>query len=323
MRFGSAIEICISNNGSTDDTKTVIAEFQNRLKLKVWHQNRNIGATLNIIAVAQMISGRWGLLVGDDDELIAEAIGELLEFLKTIDGNSWVLVEAGSLEGKQQYFSQFQDGEYGSAQFRTRLLWAGLNSFGFMGVHVFPKVAVSQFGKLDIEDSQPWPHIAALLRELIDFNRTVHLFKRTVVAQAKGGAKLFWTGGDLARIRLAKIRILMRAYKHSRRQFGFYHLMMLRELYARSSFTSLMAWKLYETEDFDLNAVKTYRRSYSWLGCCLPFALPHAALMFFLRILPDSIYVNCFRMIGQGELLPRYQTLKNELGVFDGIKRGI
>jgi glycosyltransferase involved in cell wall biosynthesis len=322
LRFGSAVEICISNNGSTDDTAAVIAEFQPGLGLCVISQSCNIGGTLNMIAVAQITTGCWGVLVGDDDELVPDTIGELLDYLKKVDSNNWVLVEAEDPEGNQ-YLGKFREGRYTNSHFRSLLLRTGLDPFGFMGVHVFPKSAVLTLGNLDLEDAQPWPHIAALLRKIIDSEGSVCVLKKPAILQAKGGAKLFWTGGDLARIRLAKIRILMNAYKDNRRKFWFYHLMMLRELYSPKSISSLLAWKLYEPEDFNNNAVTTYLRGYSWLGSWMLLALPHAFVMFQLRLLPNSLYAACFRLIGKGYLFSRYQALKSELGLYDGIKRGI
>jgi glycosyltransferase involved in cell wall biosynthesis len=322
-RYPDEIEICISNNGSPDDTREVLAEFQAGLDLKVVNQSRNIGGTLNIIAVTQMMAGEWGLLVGDDDELAPETIGELLKYLKGIERDAWVLVESAGLEGKAQYLARFARDDYDAAGFRKQLLGMGLNSMGFMGVHVIPRSALPALADLTIDDSQPWPHVAGLLRTLVESDRRVCLFRQAPTLQAKGGAKLFWNGGDLARIRLAKIRILARLYKKTRGGFSFFHLMMLRELYAVTSFTALMAWKLYEPADFRENAVATYLRAYSWMGICAPLSLPHAIVMLLLRLIPDFLYAGGFSFLGKGHLRTRYLALKAELGMFDGIKRGI
>lgn len=323
-RFGTGVEICISNNGSTDDTAAVVEEFQAELQSKVVHQTHNIGGTLNIIAVAQLMSGHWGILVGDDDELVPDSIGSILEHLKTVDRASWLLVDAADLNGREQYFSKFQQGRYSNARFRRLLLLrCGLNPFGFMGVHIFPKSTVSILQSLKLVDAQPWPHIAALLRRLVRDEGGVQVCKLVAIMQAKGGAKLFWSGGDLARIRLAKIRILMRAYRQDHRKFLFHHLLMLRELYSPYNINSLLAWKLYEPKDFRKSAVATYLQAYSWLGLCAPLACLHGTAMLFLRVVPNSIYAGLFRLIGMGYLRSRYVALKSELGVFDGFKRGI
>lgn len=321
--FGDQIEIRISNNGSSDDTPVVIAEFEDVLDLVVEHQVRNIGGTLNMIAVVRNIRAQWGILVGDDDELFVEGLNALVSHLRTLRNDSWVLVEAADLQGTQLYFRKFAEGCWSADVFANQILRNGLNSFGFMGVHVFPRAATATFAKLELIDAQPWPHIAAMLREVLGTRRPVSVLRRTVTLQARGGAKLFWTGGDLARIRLGKIRILARAWRQMGHDRGYLHLLMLREMLALTSFKSLMAWKLYEPTDYDRHAVSTYLKSYGWMGLAMPVALPHAVLMFALRLLPASIYSALFRLIGQGHLLSNYQELKSDLGMHDGIKRGI
>jgi hypothetical protein len=115
----------------------------------------------------------------------------------------------------------------------------------------------------------------------------------------------------------------MRAHRAGRGGALFYHALMLRELYSRTTLASLLSWRLYEPADFDQRAVSTYLRCYSWLGACAPLALPHALLMLLLRAIPGRWYARGFELIGMGHLLARYEALKRELGMFDGIKRGI
>ncbi|HEY6124351.1 MAG TPA: glycosyltransferase family 2 protein, partial [Steroidobacteraceae bacterium] len=176
--FREQIEICISNNASPDDTAAVIAEHEAALDLKVAHQTENIGATRNIIAVTKMMSGNWGIWVGDDDEVLPAAIAELLKYLGTIDRNGWVLVETQNLEGGDQYLKQFREGEYQSPEYRRALLKHGIYSLSFMGVHVFPRSAVPAFSVLTVEEGQPWPQIAVLMRLLIEAGQKMYILKK-------------------------------------------------------------------------------------------------------------------------------------------------
>lgn len=323
QRFGSEVEFCVSNNASEDGTREVIEEFALPLGLQVVHQSRNIGGTLNIIAVAQMVRGRWGMFLGDDDELVADAIAALLQELKRAEPPTiWILVESADPTGRPQYLARFREGTYSAAELHCSMLRLGLNTFGFMGVHVFPRAAVATFNGMDLTDAQPWPHTACMLRETSARGAQVFVLKKAVTIQATD-AKLFWAGGDLAKIRLDKVRVVMRAYRRIRRGYFFYHLMMLRELYAGTTVKSLLAWRLYEPGDFNQRAVATYIRAYCWLGLCTPLALPHALLLSLLRIVPGALYAALFRLIGKGHLLTDYQALKRDLGMFDGIKRGI
>jgi glycosyltransferase involved in cell wall biosynthesis len=322
QRFGDEIEFCVSNNASPDDTRAVIEEFAAPLELRVVHQSRNIGGTLNIIEVAQLARGRWGMFLGDDDELLIDAVADLLQFLRGGAAPNWVLIEAQNIDGSPLYLRRFREGSYGRGSFRRRLLVSGMNPFGFMGVHVFRRTALTTFKSLDLENARPWPHVACMFRELSSSDSRVHVLRRPMMVQA-ADAKLFWAGGDLARIRLDKIRVIMRAYRNGSGGFIFFHLLMLREMYSRTSFTSLLSWKLYEPADFDARGFATYLSAYSWLGACGPLALPHALLMVIVRVIPGGLYAALFRWIGLGRFRRRYEVDKRELGAFDGIKRGI
>lgn len=79
-RHGDQLEICISNNGSSDETRAVIADFEREWPIQVQHQSTNIGGTLNIIAVAGQMRARWGIWCGDDDEVDALGIARILSF---------------------------------------------------------------------------------------------------------------------------------------------------------------------------------------------------------------------------------------------------
>ena len=64
---GSDIEICLSNNKSSDNTDQTIARWKYILDLKVIVQAINIGGTLNAIEVTKLATGRWIQIIGDDD----------------------------------------------------------------------------------------------------------------------------------------------------------------------------------------------------------------------------------------------------------------
>ena len=287
------------------------------------HQASNIGGTLNIIAVAGQMRARWGIWCGDDDELDPESIRRILARLRTLAADTWVLVDCADLDGRGQYLRHFAEGDYTAAAFRRALLRSGLDPFGFMGVHVFPRSAVPMLQTLQIIDAQPWPGVVGLLRHIMQSGTRVHTLREIAIHQAKGGANLFWSGGDLARIRIAKLRIIWRALQQPTWHASFLRLLMLREMYSLGSLKAIAAWKLYEGEDYDRCAVGAYLHASSWMGVLLPLALPYALLAITLRVVPHSLYAAFFRLIGQGGLLSRYQQLKRELGVFDGIKRGI
>lgn len=323
QRFGAQVQICISNNGSTDDTAQAIGEFEAALAPQVVHQARNIGGTLNIIAVAQLAQGRFCMLVGDDDELLPDNLAGLLERLADLADNDWLLAGvADPQQGQEQVLGDLAPGRHAKTAFRREILRTSLHRYGFMGMHVFPASARATLAGLTLESAQPWPHIAALLR-VLDDGGSVHVHKTPVMIQAKGGAKLFWTAGDLARITLSKLRILSHTQAAAPGHSVFHHLLMLRELYALPNLGLLVAWKLYEPADFDTRAWQAYLDGWRRTGAWLPLALPHVLLTGALRLLPHGVLALLFKLAGRGHFVGRYAQRKQELQAFDGIKRGI
>lgn len=320
-RFGDAVEICISDNCSTDDSAGVIAEFERNLKPTVVFQASNIGGTRNIIAVAQLGRGRWNILVGDDDELLPDNLGLLVECLEGMPDGDWVLVGVANIEGHEHILGDLQAGSHEKSAFRRTIFGTSLHRYGFMGMHVFPSSARTTLAKLTLSQAQPWPHIAAFLREL-DAG-CVHVFRPAVMVQAKGGAKLFWSAADLARITLSKIRILALANVDVPEHALFHWALMLRELYSLPNAGLLLAWKVYEPEDYNETAISSYGGAYRLVGPLLPLVLPHAILVLLLRVLPRRLLAGLLRAVGKGHYLTRYDRRKSDLGSFDGIKRGI
>lgn len=319
--FDTELEICVSDNASSDETRLVIEAYSESLSLKVVRQDRNVGGTLNIIEVVQIATARWVMLLGDDDEIIPEGLDRLMQALRSDGKEDWVLVESMDVTNQPLHLLKFEDGIFTRAKFRAAVLKNGMNCFGFMGVHVFPRAAIPTFRALAPEDVRPWPHMACMLRHTAQPGCRVRVLRQPVVLQA-ADAKLFWMGGDLALIRLDMIRVLSRSYR-SHGSFFFYHVLMLRQLFSRLSLRSLISWKLYEPDDFAKRGVRSYVRTYAFLGIFAPLTLPHLLLTCAVRLIPASLYSALFRLIGLGHFLTRYQTEKRVLGAFDGIKRGI
>lgn len=322
-RYGEDIEICISNNGSTDETSNYIEDFTRKHAVNVCHQSSNIGGTLNIIAVAGQMRACWGIWCGDDDEFNLDGIGHLLDHLRTLPASVWLLVDSAGTDGRGLYMSHIPKGDFDAAGFRSIMLRGGSDPYGFMGVHVFPKTAVKILQSFHLLDAQPWPHLAALLRHIMQDNTHVSTRREIVIHQAKGGANLFWLAGDFVRIHLSKLRIMQFAATAERGHQIFLHLLMLREVYTASRFGLMLAWKVYEPEDFNAHAWTAYREAWCRLGIWLPLALPHIFATVLVRLTPHSTMAFLLRLTGRAHYIERYIQRKQDLQSFDGIKRGI
>lgn len=96
-------EVCVSDNGSDDDTSEVIEAYRNRLPLVARRNVENLGIPRNFLAVVGMARGEFVWLVGDDDLLLPDSINRLCEIIETqevdhIYANAAHL-HAGYLEG--------------------------------------------------------------------------------------------------------------------------------------------------------------------------------------------------------------------------------
>lgn len=73
------VQIFISNNHSTDDTKSVIDTYLDRLGIIYYEQDRNIGGLKNILFLVEHCDTDWVMLLGDDDYLEPWYIKECLK----------------------------------------------------------------------------------------------------------------------------------------------------------------------------------------------------------------------------------------------------
>lgn len=70
-------EICVSDNGSNDDTEKIVLEAQKKIPIKYHKNSTNLGIPRNFINVVNMAEGDFAWLLGDDDLLVPNAISEL------------------------------------------------------------------------------------------------------------------------------------------------------------------------------------------------------------------------------------------------------
>lgn len=78
------VEILVSDNNSTDDTREVISRYQARgFEIRYSKNQENIGADCNFIQCLQLARGKYFLLFGDDDVFLDGSIEKLVKVLQT------------------------------------------------------------------------------------------------------------------------------------------------------------------------------------------------------------------------------------------------
>ena len=71
---GFQFEICISDNGSNDNTKEVVNSAKIKIKINYNRNESNIGIARNFLKVVSMAKGEFTWLIGDDDLLLPNAL---------------------------------------------------------------------------------------------------------------------------------------------------------------------------------------------------------------------------------------------------------
>lgn len=79
--FEDRVEVCVSNNGSSDDTQKILDKYQGYDFFKVYTHKRNVGHAKNYLKVVSMASADFIWLIGDDDRLIADSVARALNLI--------------------------------------------------------------------------------------------------------------------------------------------------------------------------------------------------------------------------------------------------
>lgn len=322
LSCGEAVEICISNNNSSDKTSNLINDWKPKLSLKVITQKENIGSTRNCIEVTKLASGRWIHLVGDDDTLIPGNYLALIESIKGIKNDTWLLAGVDGENNREIYLSGFLEGSSTSSSFKWRVLKTGLSRYSFIGQHIFPATHLSSFHNLPLKAFIPWPHLGLFLIHLGGCGEVL-VRPQSIVKQAGGGQVLFWRADDWASMQLSRLQIIKSAKQGSMLKSWFYDALLLREIYGLVGLKSPTAWKIHEPVTFNKNAAREYAKACFSFGYVSILIVPYMLLIFFLRVMPHKIidYSPCKGYLAG--VRKRYALEKAKPEEFDGMKRKV
>jgi len=110
VEFQDKVEICISDNNSSDDTREIVTEFKKKypsVKLRYNKNKTNLGIDMNFLKVFEMASGKFIWLFGDDDMMGEEGLVQAIKFIEGHDKISIGMI----IGGRESYFFDKQTGE--------------------------------------------------------------------------------------------------------------------------------------------------------------------------------------------------------------------
>lgn len=100
-QYDPRVEILISDNCSTDNTPQIINEYIKRYPFIRYIRNEsNMGADCNFLQCMRLATGRFTLLVSDDDIIVENAVGKILDFLSENPDLSLAYLEAVGFKDK-------------------------------------------------------------------------------------------------------------------------------------------------------------------------------------------------------------------------------
>jgi len=88
------VEVCVSDNASTDETPRVLARFAGQYpQLRARRNAENVGAERNLLELVPFARGRYVKLHGDDDFFRPDTVQSLVYALRTMEGSSVVFLD--------------------------------------------------------------------------------------------------------------------------------------------------------------------------------------------------------------------------------------
>ncbi len=197
------IELCISNNASTDGTNEFLKELSPRKYISVIRQSENVGFDKNYAAVFSMAKGNYVWILGDDDIVVENGLEILLQLLQN-ESPDYAFVHIVGADGDQpQYFPDMKPGKYPASKLRSMLCKDGLDMFGFIGSHVFSKSSLDILINNEDALTSGWPHLIQLLATSDSMKS--FLVTPPLARQISDG--LFWSSTNWVLVNMRKIDI--------------------------------------------------------------------------------------------------------------------
>ena len=95
VQYDERVEILICDDSTTNDTADVVFEFQKQVPINYIKNKENLGYDKNFIQCFRKATGKYVLLMGDDDLLINGSLTHILSVLSANDNMAWIFLNFG------------------------------------------------------------------------------------------------------------------------------------------------------------------------------------------------------------------------------------
>lgn len=200
------VEICVSDNASTDNTLEIIESFKKRFaNIKYFCWDKNMGADNNYLHVVEMASGKFCLILGSDDIIEPKGIETMLQ---NIENNKHIyifcvnyLIYDLNLKNpslaKHLMWKQKTDIVFNNY---TNCIKRMGEMFGYLSTFVFKKEKWDKFAKEKKYIGSAYSHTYIFFSILKD-NGALKYIAKPLIGYRKGNDS-FLSEGDLKRIKI-------------------------------------------------------------------------------------------------------------------------
>ncbi|MDX6769775.1 MAG: glycosyltransferase family 2 protein [Elusimicrobiota bacterium] len=99
-RAEGEVQVCVSDNASTDDTATIVAAMAKKMSVDYRRNETNLGAAKNYLKAVEPARGEFVWLLGDDDLLRPDALDTALRLLAANPSVDYFFVNASRVDAE-------------------------------------------------------------------------------------------------------------------------------------------------------------------------------------------------------------------------------
>jgi len=180
------VELCISDNGSTDETEKLVKYYKKKNSFIRYRKNRyNVGFQKNLLAVLKMARGEYCWMMGDDDLFLKNSISNIIRIINK-NKYAYILSDTLSCEGKRKRTINWnRSSEVKLIKDKYELI-NFIGPLGQMGAHIVKKEELKKAIK-KTQGYKGWFPQIVMFFYILQKNNFIYITKKTAI---KGGESL-------------------------------------------------------------------------------------------------------------------------------------